>query len=180
MYPVRLGYATAVKRIRRLLRNRHHAEALVSAVFMVEKTLRRTLRQLVVSAGFTSKMADRVVGNLRGLDAVKGSWDLYDPANRKLVDLLPSADWQTFKSCAEMRNKLVHGERVYDLEECRLRAQEVLLALDGLRTRFATEYGYDGWTTASRRSKPRLHVDPKVRWTQGQQQAPAPTPSKES
>jgi hypothetical protein len=37
MYPVRLGYDTAVTRIRRLMRNDHHAEALITSVFTVEK-----------------------------------------------------------------------------------------------------------------------------------------------
>ena len=37
------------------MKNGHHPEALVSCAFTVEKTLRRTLREIVVSAGFASK-----------------------------------------------------------------------------------------------------------------------------
>ena len=162
MYPVRLGYLTAISRITALLKNGHDAEALVAATFTVEKTLRRTLRELVISSGFASKIADRLVGNLRGLEAVKGSWDIYDPKSRKLTDLLCQEDWRLFKECAEMRNKMVHGERVYDLADCKKRAEAVLTALNRTKALFDQEYGYSGWTTASKRIKPRLHADPRV------------------
>lgn len=61
MYPVSIGYAGAIQRINELLRNGHDAEALVTTAFTIEKTLRRTLRQLVVSAGFRSTDADKIV-----------------------------------------------------------------------------------------------------------------------
>jgi hypothetical protein len=165
MYPVKLGYSTATTRIGNLLNNGHDAEALVTTAFTVEKTLRRTLRQLVVSSGFTSTAADRLVGNLRGLEAVKNSWDIYDPLHRKLTDLLAQPDWKLFKNSAEMRNKMVHGERVYDLAVCKKQAQETLMALDRVKIFFDKEYGYSGWTTTSKRLKSRLHVDPKVTFT---------------
>lgn len=163
MYPVRLGYSAAVGRVKKLLRNGHDAEALVTAVFTVEKTLRRTLRQLIVSAGFASSMSDKVVGSLRGLDAVKENWVLYDPKNRRLTDLISSADWRTFKDCAGMRNKLIHGERVYGLAECKRCAENALAALDSVKNLLDGEYGYSGWTTASKRIKSKLHLDPRVR-----------------
>lgn len=162
MYPVRLGYDAAIKRIRKLMKNGHHPEALVTSMFTVEKTLRRTLRQIVVSAGFASKYADKIVGNLRGLDALKKAWELYEPNHVQLLSIIPQADWQTFKVAAEMRNKMVHGERVYELETCRKEAEEVLDALDRLKTDFDTRYGYSGWSTYSARVKSRLHADPKV------------------
>lgn len=163
MYPVRLGYSTAVARVKKLLGNGHHAEALVTAVFTVEKTLRRTLRQLVVSAGFSSSMADKIVSGLRGLDAVKENWVLYDPKNRKITALIPDAEWKTFKHCAGMRNKLIHGERVYGLDECERCAKDALIALDKAKNILDGEYGYSGWTTASKRIKPKLHLYPRVR-----------------
>lgn len=43
MYPVSIGYAGAIQRINDLMSNGHHAEALVTTAFTVEKTLRRTL-----------------------------------------------------------------------------------------------------------------------------------------
>ena len=132
-------------------------------MFTVEKTLRRTLRQLTVSAGFTSKQADKIVGNLRGLDAIKMSWDLYEPNNRLLTEIIPPDDWAQFKQAAGMRNKMVHGERVYGLEICKNETEEVLAALDRLKTTFDVTYGFSGWSTFARRMKPRLHLDPKVK-----------------
>ena len=163
MYPVRLGYDTATKRIRQLITNGHHPEALVTSMFTVEKTLRRTLRQIVVSAGFASKYADKIVGNLRGLDALKKAWELYEPNNTQLSSIIPSADWKLFKDAAEMRNKMVHGERVYELETCRKEAEKVLAALDRLKKDFDSRYGYSGWATFSARVKSRLHAVPKVK-----------------
>jgi hypothetical protein len=108
-------------------------------------------------------LADRIVGGLRGLEAVRGSWDIYDPEHRRLTDLLLPADWQAVQVCAQMRNKLVHGERVYPQDECKKQAQEALRALGRIKELFDKEYGYSGWTTASKRKKSRLHSDPKVR-----------------
>ena len=96
MYPVKIGYAGAIGRIGALTANGHHAEALVTTTFTVEKTLRRTLRQLVVSAGFPSQIADKVVGSLRGLEAIKGAWEIYDPRHRKLTELVSTGDWGRF------------------------------------------------------------------------------------
>jgi hypothetical protein len=163
MYPVRLGYDTAIKRIRKLITNGHHPEALVTSMFTVEKTLRRTLRQIVVSAGFASKYADKIVGNIRGLDALKKAWELYEPNNTQLSSIIPAADWKLFKDAAEKRNKMVHGERVYGLETCRKEAEKVLDALDRLKKDFDSRYGYSGWVTFSARVKGRLHADPKVK-----------------
>lgn len=87
MYPVSLGFAEAQRRINSLLRNGHAAEALVTSVFTVEKTLRRTLKQLIISAGFTSRQATRILKEYRGLKSLKDHWDLFDPANRKLLAL---------------------------------------------------------------------------------------------
>lgn len=163
MYPVKLGYSTAVARINALTTNGHHAEALVTSAFTAEKTLRRTLRQLIVSAGFPSTIADKIIGGLRGLDAVKNAWELYDPKHRKLTDLLAKPDWKALKDAAEMRNKLVHGERVYSPTACQQSAVAVLAALANVKSALDAEYGYSGWTAAKARRTSRLHTDPKVR-----------------
>ncbi len=84
MYPVTLGYEAAMARINTLLSSGHETEALVTVVFTTEKTLRRTLRQIIVSAGFMSRIGDKIVGGLRGLEAIKTGWELYDPQHRKL------------------------------------------------------------------------------------------------
>ena len=162
MYPVKLGIEEAKKRINTLIKNGHHAEALVTSMFTVEKTLRRTLRQIIVSAGFTSKQSDKIISNLRGLDSVKNSWELYEPNNKKLTDLISQEDWKQFRDVATMRNKMIHGERVYNLDKCKNEAINVLKALDKLKDKFDNVYGYSGWETYSKRIKSKLHSDPKV------------------
>jgi len=163
MYPVKLGYPAAIARINMLLANSHEAEALVTSVFTAEKTLRRTLRQIIVSAGFISQISDRIIGRLHGLETVKNAWDLYDPNHRKLTDLISASDWKTIKSASEMRNKLVHGERVYSVQACSQTASDALLALDNIKNTLDTEYCYSGWATAKARRISTLHSDPKVR-----------------
>lgn len=163
MYPVGIGYAGAVQRINDLINHGHNAEALVTTAFTVEKTIRRTLRQLVVSAGFRSVDAEKIVKGLGGLERLKDTWELYDPKHRKLPPLI-GADWATFDATAKMRNKLVHGERVYNLAECKTQATNTLDALDRLKARFDAEYGYSGWDRLKVRRVGHLHKDPKVNW----------------
>lgn len=173
MYPVRLGYVTAKKRINDLISHGHHAEALVTTAFTIEKTLRRTLRHIVVSCGFQSKMAEKIVEGLRGLDAIKRAWELYDPHHRSLPIVVGNNDWATFHETASMRNKLVHGERVYDLAHCQRQANDALAALDRLKATLDTVYGYSGWERLRVRKISRLHTDPISGW-------PTPRPRKSS
>jgi len=164
MYPVTIGYAGAVQRITDLMNNGHHAEALVTTAFTVEKTLRRTLRQIVVSAGFRSTIAEKIVKDLRGLDAIKKAWELYDPAHRTLPAIVGDADWKTFQDTATMRNKLVHGERVYKLAECQQQATDALAALNRVKAALDREYSFSGWDKLKVRKTSRLHVDPVHKW----------------
>ncbi len=76
MYPVKLGFDEAIRRARSLIDNGHHAEALVSAVFTVEKTLRRSLRFAIVARGFTSGQADKIIGR-SGLECSLGTVPVY-------------------------------------------------------------------------------------------------------
>lgn len=165
MYPVSLGYGVAVKRMQAMIANGHHAEALVAVAFTVEKTLRRTLRQLVVSAGFPSRVADKLVGHLRGLDAIKTAWEYYDPRHRSLMEIVNQADWNVCKRLASMRNDLVHGVKVYKLATCAIETAAGLTALDNLKTALETEYGYSGWTRGRARRSSTLHTDPAITWT---------------
>lgn len=58
-----------------------------------------------------------------------------------------------------MRNKLVHGERVYNLEECKKRTEQVLEALQEMQNVFKKEYNYDGWSRIPIRRKSTLIWD---------------------
>lgn len=165
MYPVSIGYSGAVQRINDLVKNGHHAESLVTTTFTVEKTLRRTLRQLVVSAGFRSTMADKIMKSLGGLDRIKQNWELYDPKHRTLVAIIGKADWDTFEKAAQMRNKLVHGVLVYKLADCQQQAADTLQALNRAIAALDAEYGFSGWDRVKVRKLSRLHEDPAVSWT---------------
>lgn len=165
MYPVNIGYDGAIQRIDALMDNGHYAEGLVTTAFTVEKTLRRTLRQLVVSAGFRSVDAEKIVKGLGGLERIKDAWELYDPRHRSLRSMI-GQDWAIFVETAKMRNKLVHGERVYNLGECREQATRTLQALNRLKSTLDEEYGYSGWERLKVRRVANLHRDPKVKWAE--------------
>lgn len=164
MYPVRLGFGVAVQRVNALVANGHNAESLVTAIFTIEKTMRRTLRQIVVSAGFTSKTADKIVRRLNGLHALNTAWELYDPKNRKLTEIVAPADWKVVADSAEIRNNMVHGTRVYSQAYYQAQTVAVMAALNNIKQAFDGEYGFSGWTTFDKRLVSRLHGDPKVTW----------------
>ena len=163
MYPVKLGYSEAVKRIRKLLENEHEAEALVTAMFTVEKTLYRTLRQLVLSSGFPSVQADVLMEKFRGIENLKKVWSCFDPKHEALAKFVLQSTLKSISDAQTMRNKLAHGSAVYNLVDCKDTSEELLDALDDLRTTLDARYGFDGWATMKRRIKSTLHADPRVK-----------------
>ncbi len=138
---------------------------MVTSVFTAEKTIRRTLRQLIVSAGFKSTIANKIIGRINGIYQLIEAWELYDPQHRKLTDIVKATYIQTIKEAAQIRNKLIHGEQVFKLDLCKDVTQKVLSALDKIKNVFDSEYGYSGWTNISIRKKSSLHIDPKVKTT---------------
>ena len=163
MYPVKLGYEKAKGRINTLTKNGHHSESLVTSVFTAEKTIRRTLRQLIVSTGFKSTMADKIIRRMNGIFQLVDAWELYEPKHRKLIEVVTPADIQIIKGAAQKRNKLIHGEQVFSLNICKGETQKVLEALDRVKLKFDQEYNYSGWEVAKGRKVSMLHTDPKVR-----------------
>jgi hypothetical protein len=167
MYPVTLGIEEAKRRILTLLENGHSAEALVTGTFTIEKTLRRVLRQLIVSAGFTSKSADSYLKKVNGLRALKEEWRFFDPHERSLPTVIGEAIWNQISSdqngYAAMRNQLVHGIRVYNLKECEDKAKALLDTLDSIIQTLDDVYGYNGWSRPYTRKRSALHCDPRVK-----------------
>ena len=163
MYPIRLGYDNALKRINKLIDNEHYAESFVTAVFTIEKTLRRTFRQLVVSSGFKSSLAEKIVKQSNGLHKLIDNWELYDPNHNKFSNIVTSEDITTIKEAATIRNKLIHGEKVYNVKIYIEQTQKVLISLEKIKNSFEIEYGYNGWKTAKGRKISKLHIDPKVK-----------------
>ncbi len=163
MYSVTLGFDSAIDRIQSLPDSGFSSEALVTSVFTAEKTLRRTLRQLMVSSGFISTHADAQLKQLRGLQAVGDAWRFYDPQHSKLPQVIGNPDWQVFTTGADMRNKLIHGTRVYKSSECVQQTQAMLAALQRVKRALDKRYRYSGWTPHTKRTKSALHADPRVR-----------------
>jgi hypothetical protein len=146
MYPVKLGYKEAVKRVRTLIKNGHDAEALLTAMFTAEKTLYRTLKQLVLSSGFPSTQADVLMGKFKGIENIKSVWSCFDPKHEKLSDFTNQGTLKSIADAQRMRNKLVHGITVYSQDDCQAAANDVLTALDDLRKTLNHRYGFDGWS----------------------------------
>lgn len=163
MYPITLGYEGAKNRINSLMQHGHHAEALVTSVFTTEKMLRRTLRQIIVSAGFTSKVAEKLIGKINGLEAIKIYWEFYEPSGKTLIKVIGEREWSQIKQSAEMRNKLVHGVRVYEQSHCQEKTEKLLSTLDIVKQKLDETYGYSGWERFTIRKRNKLHIDPKVK-----------------
>jgi len=159
MYPVKLGFEEAINRIQKLLKNEHYAESLVTSTFTIEKTLRRTLKLLIISAGFKSKIADKMIKNIRGFEAINNSWEFYDPDHKKLTEIISPEDWKVIKDNSKMRNYLIHGIRVYDRMKCKIETEKNITTLYNLKKCLENNYGYSGWSPISIRKVSRLHID---------------------
>ena len=158
MYPVRLGFNAAIKRIKSLIRHGHHAEALVTSVFTLEKTIRRSLHLAIISRGFTGKQANGLLGR-KGFEDLKNIWPVFERDHNTLPKFVGN-HWQFVPEAVSRRNKLVHGARVYALSECKLYAERTLAAIEALRTRVIADYGVDPWTPQKGRRKPKLEWNP--------------------
>lgn len=162
MYPLSMPYRKVRSRLKNLIKDGYCSEALVTAVFTAERLLRRTLVQLVVSAGFTSKDAFRVVQRLSGLEAVKEAWNLYDPKGRTLVQIIGNTTWQLVREAAKIRNDMVHGMRTHSQGTCKRKARELIDTIDVMKDQLKTTYEFDGWGMHRKRRISALHWDPKV------------------
>jgi len=155
MYPIRLGFDEADARVKKLKKNGHHAEALITSVFTFEKTLRRSLRFCAISRGFTSQHCDQLFGNM-GFQKMKEVWPCFERDHKKLHDFI-GASWQHVQTAVTMRNKLAHGERVYNLSECRSYSDHVMAAVRDFRNATIREYNFDSWTKMPSKKKPSLN-----------------------
>jgi hypothetical protein len=145
VYPVRQGFEEANNRLGALIANGHHAEALLSSVFSLEKTIRRCLRHCALNRGFSSRQCDQLFENM-GFQKMKDVWPVFERNHRTLPDFLGNAVWQHIPSAVEMRNKMVHGVRVYQLNDCKEKAEAVQRALQTLREKSIIELGCDPWS----------------------------------
>ncbi len=155
MYPISNGYGEVVTRLEDLTENGHHAEALLAAVFAIEKTLRRALRFCMINRGFTSKHCNSLLAR-SGFGDMQNYWPVFDKAHRTLPEVIGSKNCQLVSDAVKMRNQMVHGLRVLKLEECQDAVSSVRNAMDVLRRRSISELDFDPWSTMPRKIKPSL------------------------
>jgi hypothetical protein len=160
MYPVSLGFNEALRRIELLSKNGHHAEALLTSVFTFEKTARRALRLCIVARGFTSKQAEALLKSANGIARMKEFWPVFAKGNETMQSLTGS-NWQYLMTAQTMRNKLVHGERVYNLDECKAVSEKVVVALRTFKGALDKHLERDVWTYLPRRSSAKLQWFPE-------------------
>lgn len=145
MYPVSQGFAEVSNRLNGLINNGHHAEALLASVFALEKTIRRSLRYCALNRGFSSKQCDRLFLNM-GFKDMTEAWPVFEREHRTLPVFIGNNIWQHVPEAVTMRNKMVHGARVYQLADCRDKAETVRSAIEALRERSISELGCDPWS----------------------------------
>ena len=166
MYPVRLGHQIAYNRIQRLLDSGCPAEALLATMFTIEKTFRRVLFQLMISAGFTNAQAKIIMSACQGFDKIANLWPVFDPNQKSVKELVAGNEWDAIIKIKQMRNNLVHGNKVYLLKDCREQVDATLPVLTKYLNTFNNIYGFNGWTEFSIRETPLLHIDPKISFSQ--------------
>ena len=143
MYPITGGFSVAERRIVSLQNDGHSAEALLTSVFTFEKSVRRGLRYLALARGFPSKHADLLFARY-GFEQLKQVWPCFDKDGRILSEFV-GQNWQNAAKANSMRNKIVHGARVYKLQECDAEAGKVLQAVRDFRAKFQSETAIDVW-----------------------------------
>ena len=164
MYPIKKGFISATNKIESLLNDGHISEAFLASVFVCEKTFRRVIRALIVSTGFKSKIADKVLYRIRGLEQIKQHWEFYAPEHRQLIKVIKKDDWNVIKNASKIRNDLVHGVRVYKRSFLREETEKTLSAITNIEKTFRDIYGYGGWTTPKARRISKLHTDPRIKF----------------
>jgi hypothetical protein len=156
VYPVSEGFEEVGVRLTALIKNGHHAEALLASVFALEKTIRRSLRFCALNRGFSSSQCDSLFARMC-FDQMKNAWPVFEKDHRTLPDFIGNNVWQHVPEAVTMRNKMVHGARVYQLAECKDKAELVRVAIAALRDKSIAELGCDPWSQLPGRKKSSLN-----------------------
>ena len=155
MYPAKQGYVEVDKRLNALINNGNHDEALLASVFVMEKTIRRTLRYCALNRGFTSRQCNKIFKYM-SFDAMKRVWPVFERDHRTLPEFIGNNVWQHVPEAVKMRNKIVHGSRVYNLSDCREKALRVKDAIEVLRNTAMQDLGCDPWNRLPGKKKTSL------------------------
>jgi class 3 adenylate cyclase len=90
MHPVKLRFPQVLARIRKLLQNKHNAEALVTSMFTFEKLMKRSLRRAIVARGFTLAHADILLDG-KGFEDLRSMWEVFEKDHKRLPAILGAA-----------------------------------------------------------------------------------------
>ena len=142
MYPVKQSFVEVDDRLNALINNGHHGEALLTSVFAMEKTIRRVLRFCALNRGFTSRQCDRIFENM-GFNNMRRAWPVFERDYRTSPEFVGNSVRQHVLEAVTMRNKIVHGSRVYSLSDCRNKALRVKNAIEVLRNTTMQDLGCD-------------------------------------
>ena len=72
-------------------------------------------------------------------------WPVFERDYRTLPEFVGNNVWQFVPEAVTMRNKLVHGSRVYSLSDCLDKARRVKNAIEVLRNTAMQDLGCDPW-----------------------------------
>lgn len=155
MYPITIGFDGAIERVEQLITNKHSAEALLTAVFTLEKLMKRSMRVAILARGFTWTHTDRILER-KGFQDLKLLWDIYDAEHRELHNVIGNKHWQHIPEALKMRNAIVHGNQTYPLSKCEIFASRVVAAAKSLHRNVLDAYGADPWKELIKPSKSAL------------------------
>ena len=155
MYPVKQSFVEVDNQLNALINNGHHSEALLASVFTMEKTIRQTLRFCALNRGFTSKQCDQIFRNM-GFNDMTRVWPVFERDYRTLPEFVGNNVWQFVPEAVTMRNKMVHGSRVYSLSDCLDKARRVKNAIEVLRNTAMQDLGCDPWNRLPGKKKTSL------------------------
>ena len=108
----------------------------------VEKTIRRTFVHVCVSSGMTEEDA---VADSKKSDLMRLNSKWKRRAGKSLRDTIGRDAWKALHYAAELRNELIHGRGHRDQRIYKKAVDDLLGNLDGMRSTFASKYGYSGW-----------------------------------
>ena len=108
MYEITKGAINAHRRMQLLQEQGYYQEALIVGVSLIEKTFRRTLKQLMISKGFTNATTHILAREFRGMEGVARVWKCFDTNQLTLLEIIHNETWRDIKKISTVRNKLLH------------------------------------------------------------------------
>ena len=91
-----------------------------------------------------------------GVKDMKRVWPVFERKYITLCEFIGENVWQHVPEAVIMRNKIVHGSRVYSLSDCRDKALRVKIAIEVLSNTAMQDLGCDPWSRLPRKKKTSL------------------------